>query len=83
MRIKDCRFNCDPVKPHCPQHILLSKEQLDAVETEQVKIPFLEISHAAKIGTVVGTLDLKQLTNKKEPEAALLPGGLYPKLTEG
>ncbi len=76
VRIKDCRFNCDPVKPHCPQHILLSKEQLDAVETEQVKIPFLEISHAAKIGTVVGTLDLKQLTNKKEPEAALLPGTL-------
>jgi len=37
-------------------------------------MPFLEISHSAKIGTVVGSIDLGRLVNPTEPEAALLPG---------
>lgn len=36
--------------------------------------PFLEISHAAKVGTVVGSVDLGKLTNQGEVRAALLPG---------
>jgi magnesium chelatase subunit I len=37
-------------------------------------MPFLEISHSAKIGTVAGSIDLSKLTNPSKPEAALLPG---------
>lgn len=37
-------------------------------------MPFLEISHAAKIGTVVGSIDLSRLVSATNPEAALLPG---------
>ncbi|NLG86451.1 MAG: magnesium chelatase [Firmicutes bacterium] len=76
IRIKGCQFNCDPVNPHCPQHRFLNQEQIAALGVESVSIPYLEISHSAKIGTVVGTLDLKRLTNINQPEAALLPGTL-------
>ena len=37
-------------------------------------MPFLEISHSAKLGTVVGSIDLSRLTDQRQPEAALLPG---------
>jgi len=75
-RIKDCPYNCDPKAPHCPLHRGLSPREIAALGTEVVPTPFLEISHAAKIGTVVGTLDLKRLTDSHHPEAALLPGTL-------
>jgi magnesium chelatase subunit I len=73
-RIKGCLYNCDPEKPHCPQHAMLSPEEIALIGTEEIPTPFLEISHSAKIGTVAGTIDLSKLTNPTHPEAALLPG---------
>ncbi|HHT70569.1 MAG TPA: magnesium chelatase [Firmicutes bacterium] len=76
VRIKGCQFNCHPDTPYCPTHSLLTKEQVNALESEQIPVPYLEISHSAKIGTVVGTLDLTRLTNTDRPEATMLPGTL-------
>lgn len=73
-RIKGCIYNCDPQSPHCPQHRHLSPEEIAALGTEEIPMPFLEISHSAKIGTVVGSIDLTRLTDRTSPQAALLPG---------
>jgi magnesium chelatase subunit I len=73
-RVKDCLYNCDPRQPHCPIHKDLSPGEIEALGTEQVPMPFLEISHSAKIGTVAGSIDLGKLTSPSQPEAALLPG---------
>jgi len=43
-------------------------------ELETVGTPFLEVSHSAKVGTLVGSIDLDRLTSLKNPAAALLPG---------
>ncbi|HKM39130.1 MAG TPA: magnesium chelatase [bacterium] len=75
-RIKGCMFNCDPNSPHCPRHHLLQEDEAKSFALEQVTIPFFEISHSAKIGTVTGTLDLTALTDTNRPEAAILPGTL-------
>ncbi len=75
-RVRGCRLNCDPGMPHCPQHRDLDATQIQDLGTEWVPMPFLEISHSAKLGTVVGSLDLSRLTNPDNPEAALLPGTL-------
>lgn len=74
VRIKDCIYNCDPQRPYCPDHRDLSSEEIAAIGVETVPRPFLEISHAAKLGTIVGSIDLKKLTDKSRPFAALLPG---------
>jgi magnesium chelatase subunit I len=74
IRIKDCRYNCHPEFPHCPEHRHLSSEEIINIGTEVVPCPFLEISHSAKIGTVVGSIDLGKLTNQKIVTAAILPG---------
>ena len=79
-RVKGCIYNCDPEQPHCPQHKNMTAEELAALGTEEIPMPFLEISHSAKVGTVAGSIDLSRLTDKDEPEARLLPG-LIPKLT--
>lgn len=73
-RIKGCLYNCDPLAPHCPNHRGLTPQEVAALGDERVPMPFLEISHAAKIGTVVGSIDLGRLVRATEPEAALLPG---------
>lgn len=73
-RIKDCLYNCDPAYPHCPRHRGLSAEEIAALGDEWVPMPFLEISHSAKVGTVVGSIDLGRLVSPTQPEAALLPG---------
>jgi len=73
-RIRGCLYNCDPSAPHCPLHRDLSPEEVAALGEERVPMPFLEISHAAKIGTVVGSIDLSRLVSATNPEAALLPG---------
>jgi magnesium chelatase subunit I len=73
-RIKDCLYNCDPKQPHCPIHKDLEPEEIAALGAEEIPVPFLEISHSAKIGTVAGSIDLSKLTNPSHPEAALLPG---------
>ncbi len=74
LRIKNCIYNCHPEAPHCPEHQKLSPQEIMEIGTEFVPCPFLEISHAAKVGTVVGSVDLGKLTNQGEVRAALLPG---------
>jgi magnesium chelatase subunit I len=73
-RIKNCVYNCDPGHPHCPHHRHLSTEEIAAIGVEDVPMPFLEISHSAKIGTIAGSIDLARLTDPAHPEAQLLPG---------
>lgn len=73
-RIKGCIYNCEPSSPHCPSHRNLDAFQLAEIGTESIPMPFLEISHSAKIATVVGSIDLSRLTDRSGPEAALLPG---------
>ncbi|MDF2569611.1 MAG: Cob-chelat-sub: cobaltochelatase subunit [Sporomusa sp.] len=73
-RIKDCLYNCDPAQPHCPIHHFLSPEEVKAIGVEEVPRPFLEISQSAKVGSVVGSIDLAKLTDPINPLAALLPG---------
>ncbi|HWR41988.1 ATP-binding protein [Sporomusa sp.] len=74
LRIKGCIYNCDPNAPHCPQHRHLTANEVEALESEYIPRPFLEISHSAKIGTVVGSIDIGKLTDKSNSMAALLPG---------
>ncbi|MGI5912595.1 MAG: ATP-binding protein [Syntrophomonadaceae bacterium] len=73
-RIKGCIYNCDPSAPHCPHHQNLSREEIDAIGIEKIPMPFLEISHSAKVGTVAGSIDLAKLTDYTHAEAHLLPG---------
>jgi magnesium chelatase subunit I len=73
-RIKGCLYNCDPAQPHCPNHRSLSAAEAAALGEEWTPMPFLEISHSAKVGTVVGSIDLSKLVDQTRPEAALLPG---------
>ncbi len=71
-RISNCQYNCHPLSPHCPQHCFNN----DNIQTEQIEMPFLEISHSAKVGTIAGSIDLEKLTAASNPSAALLPGTL-------
>ncbi|MGI6514811.1 MAG: magnesium chelatase [Syntrophomonadaceae bacterium] len=73
-RISGCIYNCDPEKPHCPLHRHMSREEIMALGTEEIDMPFLEISHSAKVGTVAGSIDLAKITDVNNPQAALLPG---------
>lgn len=75
-RVRGCRLNCDPAAPHCPDHRDMDAASLGDIGAEWIRMPFLEISHSAKMGTVVGSLDLSRLTDPEQPEAALLPGTL-------
>ncbi|KUG02699.1 putative chelatase [hydrocarbon metagenome] len=81
-RIKGCIYNCDPQQPHCPEHSHLNETEISILGTEDIPIPFLEISHSAKIGTVAGSIDLARLTDISRPEAHLLPG-LIPQAHRG
>lgn len=74
LRIAGCVYNCHPDRPHCPQHRRLSREEVAALGVEWVPMPFLEISHSAKLGTVVGSIDLGRLTSARGAEAVVLPG---------
>ncbi|KXG78212.1 Magnesium-chelatase 38 kDa subunit [Fervidicola ferrireducens] len=73
-RIKGCEYNCDPKDPHCPNHKDLSPEEIEKIGVELIDMPFLEISHSAKKGTVVGSIDVGKLLSKNNPQAALLLG---------
>jgi len=81
-RIRGCIYNCDPTAPHCPHHKNLSAEEIAAIGAEVIPMPFLEISHSAKVGTVAGSIDLARLTDPTHPEAQLLPG-LIPQAHRG
>lgn len=74
VRIKGCLYNCDPKRPHCPHHAHLSPKEIEEIGTETIPMPFLEISHSAKIGTVAGSIDLARITDPANPTAAILPG---------
>ncbi|MDI6893515.1 MAG: magnesium chelatase [Bacillota bacterium] len=74
LRIAGCVYNCHPDRPHCPEHRDLSREEVAALGTEWTAMPFLEITHSAKLGTVVGSIDLGRLTSPRGAQAALLPG---------
>ncbi len=73
-RIRGCEYNCYPAKPHCPVHKDLGADEVKELGVEYIDIPFFEISHTAKPGTVAGSIDLKRLTDSNNPMAALLPG---------
>ncbi len=73
-RIKHCIYQCQPELPHCPNHTEESAH--GQVESESVPMPFIEIGHGAKLGTILGSVDLAQLTNAHNPKAALLPGAI-------
>lgn len=75
-RIKGCIYNCQPDYPHCPEHRHLKQSAINTIGTEYVPRPFIEISHSAKIGTVVGSIDLAKLTDRNDPVAAFLPGSI-------
>ncbi len=75
-RIKGCLYNCDPKSPHCPQHAGLDAVEVAKLGSEWIPMPFLEISHSAKVATIVGGIDLERLVSHSHPEAALLPGTL-------
>lgn len=74
LRIRDCPYNCHPDRPHCPRHRGMTRDEVAALGADWVPMPFLEISHSAKLGTVVGSIDLGRLTSAQRTEAALLPG---------
>jgi magnesium chelatase subunit I len=82
VRIKGCLYNCDPAKPHCPNHKSKSAQEIADIGVEAVPMPFIEISHSAKVGTAAGSIDLARLTDPSKPEAALLPG-LIPQAHRG
>ncbi|MBE3519566.1 MAG: hypothetical protein IMW97_04595 [Firmicutes bacterium] len=73
-RIKDCLYQCEPHRPHCPRHLGSAPGAAARWETEEIPMPFVEIGHAAKLGSVVGSIDLARLTDPAHPEAHLLPG---------
>jgi magnesium chelatase subunit I len=75
-RIAGCPYNCDPDRPHCPLHRALDAEGRSRLGEEWVPAPFLEVSASARLGTVVGSIDLGRLTARDGAEAALLPGTL-------
>lgn len=74
VRIKGCKYNCHPSAPHCPEHAGRPSEYIRKLGREMVPMPFLEIHHSAKLGTVVGSIDLAKLTDSSSPSAALMPG---------
>jgi magnesium chelatase subunit I len=73
-RITGCDHNCRPWAPHCPDHVSAPPARLREIGSEFVQMPFLEISHSARLGTVVGSIDLARVVDPSNPQAALLLG---------
>ncbi len=73
-RVRGCPYNCRPERPHCPQHKGMGRAELERIGREQVPMPFMEISASAKMGTVIGSIDLGRALDRENPGAALLPG---------
>ena len=73
-RLRGCVYQCRPDLPHCPDHS--ESTSLSHNETESVSMPFIEIGHGAKLGTILGSVDLARLTDPRGPKAALLPGAI-------
>jgi magnesium chelatase subunit I len=81
-RIAKCEQNCRAWAPHCPTHSNTSVADLSGLASERIRMPFREISHSAKLGTVVGSIDLAQVMDRDKPQAALLLGTI-PKSNRG
>lgn len=79
-RVRNCPYYCDPSAPHCPLHAGGKIGQEDgnpsAPPAEETAMPFIEVGHGAKLGTILGSIDLSRLTDPRSPEAALLPGSI-------
>lgn len=77
-RVAGCPYQCDPARPGCPQHGAggAGSGGPNSLPDEEVPMPFAEIGHGAKLGTILGSIDLSRLTNPARPEAALLPGSI-------
>ena len=73
-RVTGCDHNCRPWAPHCPDHKSVPPARLREMGSEFVPMPFLEISHSARLGTVVGSIDLARVVDRDQPQAALLLG---------
>jgi len=73
-RILGCPYHCLPESPHCPVHRDAGPIPGDMVE--EVPMPFVEIGHGAKLGTVLGSIDLERLTDPGRPQASLMPGAI-------
>lgn len=73
-RITGCEHNCRPWAPHCPDHRNALPARLREIGSEFAQMPFLEISHSARLGTVVGSIDLARVVDPNNPQAALLLG---------
>lgn len=74
IQVKQCIYHCHPEWPHCPIHT--NRNIQATVETENIPMPFIEIGHGAKLGTILGSVDLAKLTDSNNPKAALLPGSI-------
>lgn len=72
-RIQNCLYQCHPELPHCPNH---ANHDTDCIQSEIAPMPFIEIGHGAKLGTILGSVDLARLTDPQNPEAAILPGSI-------
>ncbi len=84
-RVPGCLYQCDPERPHCPVHNPGNRSGLEPnprpesrqeIKSERCPMPFVEIGHGAKLGTILGSIDLERLTDPKNPAAALLPGSI-------
>ncbi|MEA4883468.1 MAG: hypothetical protein VB144_07420 [Clostridia bacterium] len=73
-RITGCEYNCRPWAPHCPVHRDMPLSRLHDLSSERIMMPFLEVSHSAKLGTVVGSIDLAKVMDRERPGAAILLG---------
>lgn len=73
-RIKDCPYHCEPRSPHCPLH--RDSGAAPGGMVEEVPMPFVEIGHGAKLGTILGSIDLEKLTDTKRPQASIMPGAI-------
>lgn len=81
-RISKCEQNCRVWAPHCPDHRDFPTSDLSGLASERIRMPFREISHSAKLGTVVGSIDLAQVMDRDKPQASLLLGTI-PKSNRG
>lgn len=70
-QVSGCAYHCDPKAARCPDH-----KRGGPWPAEEVPMPFIEVGHGAKLGTVLGSIDLGRLTGKRDSEAALLPGSI-------
>ncbi|MGI6628090.1 MAG: magnesium chelatase [Bacillota bacterium] len=73
-RVENCIYQCRPESPHCPIHSLST--EITPARCEAAPMPFVEIGHGAKLGTILGSVDLAKLTDPKNSQAALLPGSI-------